>query len=66
MTSPGETPARPTTLPPQHQSRQPGLESKMTPSPQFESSGLKAAGKLQGKVAIISGADSGIGRAVAV
>ncbi|GGD54394.1 SDR family oxidoreductase [Paenibacillus nasutitermitis] len=64
--SSGEAPTRPTKLPPQHQNTQPGLESKMTPSPQFESSALKAAGKLQGKVAIISGADSGIGRAVAV
>lgn len=54
------------TLPPQHQEQQPGIESKMSPAPQFEKSTYKAAGKLTGKVALISGGDSGIGRAVAV
>ncbi|AET59997.1 short-chain dehydrogenase/reductase sdr [Paenibacillus terrae HPL-003] len=54
------------TLPPQHQDQQPGVESKMSPAPQFEKSTYKAAGKLTGKVALISGGDSGIGRAVAV
>ncbi|MGG1615605.1 SDR family oxidoreductase [Paenibacillus sp. NRS-1782] len=54
------------TLPPQHQEQQPGVESKMSPAPQFEKSTYKAAGKLTGKVALISGGDSGIGRAVAV
>lgn len=54
------------TLPPQHQDRQPGLESEMTPRPKYEPAAYKAAGKLLGKAALITGGDSGIGRAVAV
>lgn len=54
------------TLPPQHQDRQPGLESNMHPQPEYLSRAYRAAGKLAGKVAIITGGDSGIGRAVAV
>ncbi|CAM4349941.1 NAD(P)-dependent dehydrogenase (short-subunit alcohol dehydrogenase family) [Paenibacillus endophyticus] len=52
--------------PPQHQNRQPGIESEMNPLPVYESESYKAAGKLKGKTAIITGGDSGIGRAVAV
>ncbi|MDQ8737597.1 SDR family oxidoreductase [Paenibacillus sp. LHD-38] len=51
--------------PPQHQNRQPGIESEMNPLPIYESDSYKAAGKLKGKTAIITGGDSGIGRAVA-
>ncbi|MEX2542713.1 MAG: SDR family oxidoreductase [Trueperaceae bacterium] len=57
---------RPTRLPPQHQEKQPGTESEMEPAPRFEAPEYRAAGKLEGKTALISGGDSGIGRAVAV
>ena len=50
--------------PPQTQKKQPGIESKMTPRPAFE--GQDVFSKLAGKVAIITGGDSGIGRAAAV
>ncbi len=52
--------------PPQRQARRPGLESKMRPRAVTDDPGYKAAGKLAGKVALITGGDSGIGRAVAV
>jgi NAD(P)-dependent dehydrogenase (short-subunit alcohol dehydrogenase family) len=51
--------------PPQSQSRQPGLESVMRPPPEFLPR-FKGAERLAGKVAMITGGDSGIGRAVAV
>ncbi|GGL45453.1 SDR family oxidoreductase [Sporolactobacillus putidus] len=54
------------TFPPQHQDRQPGFEYVMNPLPISESPDYKGSGKLTGKVAIISGGDSGIGRAVAL
>ena len=51
--------------PPQQQDT-PGSESKMTPKPQADDANYRGSGKLQDKVAIITGADSGIGRAVAI
>jgi len=44
----------------------PGLESELQPKPRFEALRYKAAGKLTGQAALITGGDSGIGRAVAV
>lgn len=54
-----------TTLPPQHQSRQPGLQDPMRPRPEEIDHDYRGSGKLQGKTAVITGGDSGIGRAVA-
>ena len=53
-------------FPEQHQNRQPGKESGMTPAPMYECKNYKPAGKLAGKVAIVTGGDSGIGKAVSI
>ena len=53
------------TMPPQSQERQPGREAEMHPRPDYAPR-FAGSGRLAGKVAIVTGGDSGIGRAVAV
>jgi NAD(P)-dependent dehydrogenase (short-subunit alcohol dehydrogenase family) len=53
------------TLPPQQQSSQPGHETEMNPKPDYQPR-FPGSGRLANKVAVITGGDSGIGRAVAV
>lgn len=53
-------------LPPQHQDHQPGLEDEMHPQPQDFMENYLPAGKLKDKKILITGGDSGIGRATAI
>ncbi|ALS28746.1 dehydrogenase [Paenibacillus sp. 32O-W] len=56
----------PVVFPPQHQNRHPGFEYLMNPRPISDNPGYTGSGKLKNKVAIVTGGDSGIGRAVAI
>ena len=52
--------------PAQTQSSQPGIESVMIPRPASENHSLRGSGRLAGRTALITGGDSGIGKAVAL
>src|SRR5690242_12257513 len=54
-----------TPMPPQHQEK-PGIEAEMSPKPRYEAPLYRGSEKLKGKVALVTGGDSGIGRSVSV
>jgi NAD(P)-dependent dehydrogenase (short-subunit alcohol dehydrogenase family) len=54
------------TMPPQNQAHQPGSQQEMQPQPRASMEGYRGAERLANKIALVSGGDSGIGRAVAI
>ena len=62
----GNPSRKPRTIPAQKQEHQPGRESEMRPRPKATAPDYRGSGKLEGAVALITGGDSGIGRAVAI
>ena len=63
---PTETKTQPAPPFPAQNMTEPGLESRMDPEPRYEAEDYRPAGKLKGQVALITGGDAGIGRAVGV
>jgi NAD(P)-dependent dehydrogenase (short-subunit alcohol dehydrogenase family) len=61
-----QTMDEPNSVPPQVQDQQPGSQQQMSPQPNTIPPGYQGSGKLAGRAALITGGDSGIGRAVAV
>lgn len=58
--------ALPIAFPPQHQTQQPGLEWKLEPRPILHNPNYRGSNKLKDRIALITGGDIGIGRAVAI
>src|SRR5438132_5197217 len=61
-----QTERRPTNQPPEQLHERPGHESKVQQKPIAEKAAQSGCGKLEGRIALITGGDSGIGRAVAI
>jgi short-subunit dehydrogenase len=56
----------PNSIPPQAQNQQPGIQKEMSPLPETKNPQYKGSYKLKGKNALITGGDSGIGRAISI